>query len=159
MMSAKTRALIARRLREEAARIEAGGEPRECVARGDSVDGCDGEDACGARVSALDAITREREEATGAEWSLEVEGIYWGVVVPVEEARVVSRMCPSGTNPSVDEVWDYGLVDAGAPETEPPLDPCEDDDCQTCHPRCEVCAEVCQDLDEEGFCPACREER
>lgn len=154
-MSSETRALIVRRLRQEADRIEAGGEPRECVARGED-HGCeDFEDVAGARRGALDSLTREREQAWGQEWSGETESIHWGVVVAIEEARVVSRMCPSGTNASVDEVWEYGLVDAGAPDTKPPLDPCEDDDCDQCRPTCEVCAEPSDELDDEGFCPTC----
>jgi len=151
------RALIVRRLRQEAARIEDGGEPRECVARGDTR-GC--EDFCDideSRRSALDNITDEREQSYGGDWSDEVEAIHWGVVVTIEEARVVTRQCATSTTADhdADEDVDYGLVDAGVPHTTPEIDPCEDGDCQRCHPWCETCK---VDL-EDGVCPTCGDER
>ena len=159
-MTPEDRALIVRRLRQEAARIEDGGEPRECVARGEpSVDlHTECLDVAEARDIAGLMLDRVRDGAAeDGYWHDVVDGVRWGVVVTIEEARVVTRQCATSTTADhdADEEVDYGLVDAGVPHTTPEIDPCEDGDCQRCHPWCETCSTDLVD----GVCPTCGDER
>lgn len=155
-MSPEDRALVVRRLRQEADRIEAGGEPRECCARGEYSSGDYEQNLDEARREAESLIQDERDTAADSYWHDEVRGIRWGVVVTVEEARVVERRCAYDIDTEADEVIEYGLVDAGAPVADLPLDPCDHCDCCTCNPCCSKCGEPCDELiDEYDMCPDC----
>ena len=131
VMDARTRESVARKLRALADRIEAGEDVGDLFYSYDPETGyTSGMPASVAQADASASLEHFRDQASEG-WRDDVGQIEWGVMVPIEAARMVmQRQTPCSWDH--DFMCDYALVDPDeytGPDEEPP-DTCGD--CDKC---------------------------